>query len=1720
MSTSSTQLLNILEETAGKLKKAQVNLKKCPKARLTRGYLQARLQCIEEYWQSFKITHEELVKCTTKDQRADLEYFANEDYYFTEDLFLCLQGDLKDLVFTLSSSGEVSSNLPTVNQTQVKLPTIQLPEFSGNYEDWPTYHDLFISLVHDNKSLSLVQKLQYLKSSITGEAEALLKHIKVTENNYEQAWNILKNRFGNKRVIVNTLFKRLTGQKAIKTPTANQIKSLLDTTAECMNSLQNQDLTVDNWDPLIIYLVVQKLDPETHKDWEEHTYTQEFDKLPTLKEFYIFLESKFRTLELVTPGSSSAVSREKTIKDKLCHVSANTPVKTCTMCKEEHALCHCKEFIKLQPMERTEFVRKNSLCYNCLAPGHSAWKCRIPVFCRRCNGRHHSLLHKEKGNKQSDNSQTPQLHIEGKESNKGDVAIASHFVTKKSTALLATALVYVKGNNGLMTVLRALIDQGSHESFISESAVQRLKIKRKATKGTITTVGGKQTDINQSVEFDLLSRCEDDFKVTLNAYVIPKNLTSNLPPRHFTHKTADWPHLQGLTLADPSYNQPGRVDLLLGVQVYDIILKSGLVKGPLGSPSAQDTRLGWILYGKVEENTSSEDITVMHQHIDMENMLKAFWEVEDDSEKKLTKDEETCEKIYRETYKRNDEGRFVVKLPFKTEKPKSCEGKTRDIALRRYMQLEKRFENDTNLRTEYTKVMKEYIDLKHMEIVPKTEIDNSAVYLPHHPVLKETSETTKVRVVFDASSKGCNSISLNDEMLIGPQLQEDMRYLVMRWRMKPICFVADVEKMYRQVLVTKEDADYQRILWRHHSTETIKDYRLLRVTFGTASAPYLAVKTLQQLAENECRDNPIAAETIKNDFFMDDLMSGQDTIEQAIEVAKDINHVLQGGGFKLQKWASNSSKFLEQFEAEHHSKQVKIDMKLHGTVRTLGLSWNMGDDTIHYHLDYALMTGVVTKRKILADIHRLFDPLGWLAPAIVPAKILIQNLWLKQSAWDDEVDPETEKEWISIRKSLSHLKVVKLQRWLQSTSDSMRNASVHGFCDASNKAYGAVAYLRVLGEDNQYKTTIIAAKSRVVPVKPMSLPRIELCGAVLLSKLLKQISEAMRIPANQIFSWTDSTIVLSWLQGDPTRWQTFVRNRVVTIIDNIGYKWFHVLSKENPADVVSRGMLLSDLKNCRLWWEGPEWLKENKILFTSISTPTDLERRKGINVNVVTEQPSVEEKNWSTHFEACDTLKELVQSVTYCRQFLNLKRNIQISLNTEELERSLHKCIQITQRECFEEEIKDLKEKGTVKNRSVLKSLNPYLDQNHILRVGGRIRHANIDKDRKHPIILDNKSRLTKLIVADAHKATLHGSVQLMYNYIRSKYWIVRQKSLVKAEVHKCLICAKQRAEIRNQFMGDLPKERVTPARAFLHCGVDFAGPYNILMSKGRGAKTNKGYISLFICMATKAIHLELVGDLTSEAFIGAFRRFVSRRGRCNHMWSDQGRNFVGANKELVEAWNAAKLEFQGEIIDILAKDGTQWHFIPGYSPNFGGLWEAGIKSTKYHIKRVLNSHITFEEMTTLLCQIEACLNSRPLCPIDDSDKDDLEVLTPGHFLIGEAPITVPSPSLKDVPVSKLSRWQHTQKLLNDFWQRWQHEYLARLQQRPKWLKTVPNLEIGQIVLVKTDNAVPGKWPLGRIVDKHPGQDAVTRVYSVKTGNHVVKRSIGKLCLLPVDTNV
>ncbi|XP_063837161.1 uncharacterized protein LOC135086305 [Ostrinia nubilalis] len=377
-------------------------------------------------------------------------------------------------------------------------------------------------------------------------------------------------------------------------------------------------------------------------------------------------------------------------------------------------------------------------------------------------------------------------------------------------------------------------------------------------------------------------------------------------------------------------------------------------------------------------------------------------------------------------------------------------------------------------------------------------------------------------------------------------------------------------------------------------------------------------------------------------------------------------------------------------------------------------------------------------------------------------------------------------------------------------------------------------------------------------------------------------------------------------------------------------------------------------------------------------------------------------------------------------------------------------------------------------------------------------------------------SKLTALLIADAHHQTLHGGPQLTLNYLQNKYYIIGAKQLVKTHVRKCVDCVKNKGQTYQQLMGQLPAVRVTPARPFLRSGVDFAGPIQIRTTRGRGYKSYKGYICLFVCMATKAVHVEAVSELTSHGFLQAFKRFVARRGPCSDIWSDNGTNFVGAAAEIQKLFSNEKDSILPEIAEQLANNNTTWHFIPPHAPNFGGLWEAGIKSVKFRLKRVIGNYstLTYEEMSTVLVQVEACLNSRPLSKLDGDQEN--EVLTPGHFLVGEPLVTAPDRNYENSNIGSLRRWQYTQRMTQEFWRKWSKEYLNQFFHRYKWATQAPQPKVGDIVLIKEDGLPPCRWFYGKIVDEHPGQDGITRVVTVKSKNSLIKRPTNKICVLPV----
>lgn len=589
----------------------------------------------------------------------------------------------------------------------------------------------------------------------------------------------------------------------------------------------------------------------------------------------------------------------------------------------------------------------------------------------------------------------------------------------------------------------------------------------------------------------------------------------------------------------------------------------------------------------------------MHTCIDIDQRLRSFWEYEEVcTTNRYSIEDKQCEQHFINTYRRNPNGSFTVRLPFKHNNPPSL-GYSKSNAIVRLHQMERKFIRNPKLAIDYLAFMAEYESLGHMR---KAEEKNDAYFIPHHAVIKESSSTTKLRVVLDASRKSSLGFSLNDILMVGPTIQDELPSIITRWRKYPVAFSSDIEKMYRQVQIDEQDVDYQRIVLRASADEPVQEYQLRTVTYGTACSQYLAIRALHQLALDNVEKYPIAAEKIKQDFYVDDLLSGSYTIQSALLLQKQLIQICKSGGFNLRKWSSNHEPLLQSVpECDRETKSIRI-IEFDNSIKSLGIYWNPTTDLFTFQAFRSEQSTPLSKRNILSDISKQFDPLGWICPLIVRAKIFIQRLWLLTLDWDDEVPPKEQKEWQAIRSSLQTTFEISIPRSIYHNLN--HQIELHGFSDASIYAYAAVVYTRSRQPDGTYAVSIISAKTRVAPVKQKTIAKLELAGSHLLASLLSKVKSDLKIQIYEIIAWTDSSIVLQWLKCHPNQLHTYVANRTSEILNNKDInQWRHIAGTENPSDCASRGLDSKSLINHPLWWTGPKWLSQPKEKWP-ISMPT------------------------------------------------------------------------------------------------------------------------------------------------------------------------------------------------------------------------------------------------------------------------------------------------------------------------------------------------------------------------------------------------------------------------------------------------------------------------------------------------------------------------------------
>ncbi|XP_037812325.1 uncharacterized protein LOC119604046 [Lucilia sericata] len=1612
---------------------------------------------------------------------------------------------LETMSATLSAVTDMRSNATTqnvqlsnTNQSELRLPPIEIPDFDGNLSNWIRFRDLYVSMVDSRTNISNVQKLEYLQMKLKGEASTVIKHLTPTNDNYNVAWELLKENYDNSEMIVEKYLELLFDQKHVKNATASDFKKFYHNTVEAYNALKTLKGSLDSWDYVLMFHMKKKLDTETITLWRRQRKEGEIQTFPQLLKFL-----RNRVVEVEEEQKANASIKYQR-QSKIANVA--TANQSCPICNDDHFLYNCSQFKALDVDKRKEVIFKNKLCFNCLKGKHISRECKSGP-CKVCGLKHNTLLH------MGDNVLVAEIGQQSdSDENPTTININVNQQVNHETTLLPTAIVMVRDKNKSLQPCRALIDSGAQSTLVSEACVQRLQLPKSHDNTVLYGVGGEKPNYTKGkVQLEIFAE-KHNRTLLVKTYCL-QNLTQYLPTHTVKSKSLDY--FRNLPLADPAFHQRSRIDIILGANVFPHCILDGQHTHPSGSPIAVNTIFGWIVMGDIIEQPVRSTF-VAHVYPSLDIQLQKFWETEECTlqGKIVSPDEEKAEKHYMDTVQRLHDGRYMVRLPFKNDSIELGESKL--AAMKRLQSMERRFMKNEDLKVEFLKFMDEYKELNHMETTP-SDI-KAAYYMPHHAVLKPTSTTTKLRVVFDASCKSSNDLSLNDHLLVGPTIQNDLFTILLKFRKFEIGFSADVEKMYRQVLIHPEDRPYQCILWRKSPLEEPETYQLRTITYGTVAAPFLATRTLKQVAIDNSTTHPDVSYEIDNNFYVDDYMSCAPDIETANSMRKNLCSVLSSAGFNLRKWASNSHEFQEPIGVKDRDLSSSAIINDSGTVKTLGLLWNTESDCFQYSICFQEHSDVITKRQVLSDISKVYDPIGWLSPVIITLKIFMQKLWLKGVSWDQDLPSPLKNEWLKLQNDMQHIKDLKIPRWFNFQMGDI--IELHGFADSSQLAYAASIYIRIIKPNGTISTCLLSSKTRVTPIKQISLPRLELCAAHLMVKLMAKVKNAFGFHDVPTYGWTDSTVVLAWISDHPVRWKTFIANRTSYIIDKLpATQWRHISSQFNPADLATRGVSSSDIMDNRLWWQGPPILQNPTLPCQStfeMVNDTDLERRKNISTAIV---HNADEFNITDRYSNFNTLLRItalvLRFINNCKFKGDTSRRIRGFITTSELKAAQLSLVKLSQDKFFYNEKRILAAQGSISRTNKLAALTPFLDPQGILRVGGRLENARINYDQKHPLILHAKDPLASLIVRHYHLHHLHAGTRQLQYLLSLKYWIPDVIHLIKRTVYKCTTCMRFRQIPYQQRMGDLPSYRVQPCPTFERVGVDFAGPTLVKSWKGRGSKNYKCWIAVFVCLSTKAIHLEAVTELSAAAFMATLRRFVSRRGKPRHIYTDNGTNFVGCNQELKELFEFLSDNFEN-INQELSFQEIQWHFTPPSGPTFGGIWEAGVKSVKFHLKRVLkNSSATYEELSTLLCQIECCLNSRPLCLKFEGDEDPL---TPGHFLILRPMVSIPDENLINVNVNRLTRWQYMQHLVQQFWSKWSKEYLCQLQRKPKWVQISKNLQIGDMVLIREDNLPPAQWLMGRILLTHPGNDGLVRVATIKTKNGSLKRPISKLCPLLLDS--
>lgn len=1322
-------------------------------------------------------------------------------------------------------------------------------------------------------------------------------------------------------------------------------------------------------------------------------------------------------------------------------------------CKEDHPWSECPVFMSKSPTERKAACFANRRCYQCLIP-HALGRCTAPK-CSTCSGIHHDLLHVEKTVGTQDKK--PELQV-----NKVMVVDGASDKNKSYYRMVPTTLAY----RGRTESAHVLLDSCASVTLIGKRLVDKLLIEEPDHEINLSWISNKGTNIK--VRHVVLSVTGADGKThQLSGFAGP-DVGEFLPPQ--TVSEAELREL-GITAPVPPVTKV-QPDILLGLDNGHLSRILEVQPAVEEGVTAVKTVLGWTLEGG--RGRAESPWVLLVRDAGLNRLVKDYINNDmlpddDDGPSSSIEDALALEMLDKKVVHIGD--RYECPILWKSDHRYMPD--MRRMAYKRHLGLVKKMQSNPEAMEKAQILVEHYLSAGMARLVDPSEASDPEktcllpVFLVTNP-----KKPDKVRLVWDAAAK-MNGVSLNDLVMTGPDLTEPLVYVLQRFRQGPVAAIGDVKEMYLQVSVPKADRCALRFYWIMRTGEEVV-VEMNGHVFGVKCSPACAQYVKNINAERFAERFPEAAQSIRKNMYVDDWVKSLWSAEQLYSMIHEVFEIMGHAGFPLHKWCTNSTELTGYLQGEETEDSVSFE-----DGKVLGLRWSVSEDRFRFEVNTdEFAVSVVTKRKVLSLVMSIFDPLGLIGFATVAPKLILRELWRRNVDWDDPVPVECEDNWRVWVRTLPKVAGLSFPRWYGTLNAPVE---VHVFCDASERAMAAVAYVvqRAAGPD--VVATLVASKCKLAKLHSRTIPRQELDAFLLATKVLKMVLTGLDLPVTATFIWTDAQDVLHWLHSTNKRYKPFVMARVNEIRNcSTEEQWRYVPSELNPADWATK---IVDVKeNTELWCSGPPFLREDPEWWPQWSNrfpaSTDEEIHRVLLVSEV------------DPFLCCASRiskwRKLVRVVARVRGFcLKLRERVR-----RRQERSTRSQARVQAQECHisldevwaAEHLIKLAQRSLVQKD--LRGLSPATGEDGVVRMSSRIvRKSEVPYATRFPVILPPGHVVTRLIFDHWHRLLGHACHdRLLLELRKNGYVCARMRRRMNEVVNKCNACCVRRAQVEYPLMGVLPLARIgIREKPFTFVGCDMFGPMSVTV----GRRHEKRWVALFVCMTIRAVHVELVHSLSAKSFCMALDQLVVRRGVIpREIRSDNGTNFVAAAKTY---------ECRGQR--------PTWIFNPPGAPHTGGAWERLVGSVKKAMMTMKTKTTpSDEELRHWLICAEGIVNSRPLTEVSVNASEELPV-TPADVLYG--PEATGGELI--IPGSFSTMAKDREEFVAEFWRRWVAAYLPMISARPKWQRKVEPLKIGDLVMIAEGDRA--NWRRGIVVSTTP--DSVTqqvRDLSVRTADGSVYR--------------